>query len=672
MLPTVWVESQRMGEDYTHVLQPFQLGPVALPNRLVRTAHGTGLASSRIGPELIAFHLARARGGVGLTILEATSVHPSGNSPTGMRSWDDSAIAGYEALRTALAGHQMRLMAQLFHGGYTAPPVDGGAPWSASAIPAPDSGIVAVAMSEDQIAELIEAFAAAARRAVAGGLDGIEIHAGHGYLIGQFLSALTNRRDDRYGGSPENRGRLLAEILQAVRREVPQEIPVGVRVSASDEADGGQTVADTTALVIELAGARMIDFLDVSLGSRYAYHRVIGGMEQPRGYELELATPVTRAVSVPTIVAGRITTLAQADEIIRSGQADLVSITRATIADPDLVVKSRRGHGAQVRPCIACNDGCVGGLHGPEHRVGCTVNPRAGREHGAQEIASPAQLSGQIMVLGGGPSGMEAARVAAQAGAAVALYEATAELGGQLRLARRAPHRSEIGKIADWLEAELHRLGVDVHLGQAISPHEAAELSSGPIVVATGSRPRRDGRQTRRPAIVLEGTGLRHVGTSWDVFEGTHALGRDVLVFDDVGHYEAIAVVEKVIAAGDRATLATSLPRLGARLEYSHVDEAVKRRLTSERFSFMPDVALHRITESSVELGSVWGDDRRSLPADAVVLVCHNEASGQPFRDVLRSRSHVAGDAVSPRFLTTAIAEGQRAAIEACRALVSG
>jgi NADPH-dependent 2,4-dienoyl-CoA reductase/sulfur reductase-like enzyme len=223
----------------------------------------------------------------------------------------------------------------------------------------------------------------------------------------------------------------------------------------------------------------------------------------------------------------------------------------------------------------------------------------------------------------------------------VALYEATAELGGQLRLARQAPHRSEIGRIADWFEHELERLGVDVRLGQAISPQAAAGLQSGPIIVATGSRPGRDCLQTRLPAIVPEGTALRHVSTSWDVFEGTHALGRHVLVFDDVGHYEAIAVVEKVIAAGDRAILATSLPRLGARLEYSHVDEAVKRRLTSERFSFLPDVALHRITESSVELSSVWGGDRRSLSADAVVLVCHNQPSGQPFRDVLGSPSYM-------------------------------
>lgn len=648
--------------EYALALSPLRLGEVELPNRIVRTAHGTGMGSAVIGDDLIAFHVARADGGTGCTILEATSVHPSGHSPTGMRSWDDSAIDGYVRLKRALAGRPMRVMVQLFHGGFTAPPIGGGAAWSASTIPSPDTGVAGIAMSHSQIDEVVAAFAAAARRAMLGGLDGVEIHAGHGYLLGQFLSPLTNHRDDDYGRTPEGRRRFLLEVMRATRSAVPAGFPVGVRVSAADGLDGGLEVADTSSVVGALEAEGLIDFVDISYGSRYAYDQIIGGAEQEHGYELQHANPIADAAGVPAIVAGRIRTLQQAEQILRDGHAALVSMVRATIADPDLLAKSVRGAARQVRPCIGCNQGCVGGLHGPSGRLGCVVNPMIGNEKRPVSVVAVTD-DRPVVVIGGGPCGMEAARVAATAGRRVVLHEATEALGGQLTFARRAPHRADIGEIADWHAAELDRLGVDVRLGSSVTPEDAAALDASAIVVATGSRPRRDGFQMRSPARLAPGADLPHVHTSWDVFGGACRLTGHVVVVDDVGHYEGVAVAEQLLDQGATVTLVSSLARMAPLLQASHVDEAVKRRLLGPGFSFEPDVVLAQVTPTDVTVATVWNGHEQTIPADAVVLVTHNVATGAAFADRLTgSAVHIAGDALSPRFLQIAIAEGHAAA----------
>jgi 2,4-dienoyl-CoA reductase-like NADH-dependent reductase (Old Yellow Enzyme family) len=644
------------GSPYGHVLSPIRIKDVEIPNRIVRTAHGTGFAEGGIGPDFIAYHEARARGGVGLTILEIASVHPTAQG--GIKAWDDSVLTGYADLLKALRPYPMKIFQQLFHGGRQFVPPDGGPPWSASPMPSPGTGEMPLAMSLSQIDEMVAGFASAAARVVKAGLDGVEIHAGHGYLICQFLSPYTNHREDDYGGSFENRLRFLRQILEAVRSEVRDAIPVGVRISADECIDGGLVVADSIRIAQTLEAAGLIDFLNVSLGSLMNYTKVIGGNDEPLGYELPMSVPVARSVKVPAIVAGRIKSLAQADQIIRDGDADLVGMVRALIADPELVSKSARGEESRVRPCIGCNQGCVGRYGG---HLGCTVNALVGRE--AEVVIRPAAERRRVVVVGGGPAGMESARVASLRGHDVTLFEATASLGGQLRLARLSPLRGEMGEIADWLALELAQLGVEIHLGIAAAASDVLNIEPHAVIVATGSRPRRDGYQIAIPLSPIPGAGLPHVKTSWDIFVDGAGRARSAVVFDDVGHYEAIAVAEQLLEAGLHVTLVTRLPRIAPLLEPARMEGTVKRRLMPRDFDFVVDAGLLGIEPGRVIVGSLYGGPSRSVPAELVVMVGAN----LPARDLADqlagrvSQVELVGDARGPRFLQLAMAEGFRA-----------
>lgn len=642
--------------QYSHVLSPIRIKNVDIPNRVVRAAHGTGLAQGGINPDFIAYHEARARGGVGLTILEIASVHPT--APAGIAAWNDSVLDGYAQLTKVLRRYPMKIFQQLFHGGRQFVPPDGGPPWSATPIPSPVTGALPIEMSKAQIDEVVAGFAGAAARVLKAGLDGVEIHGGHGYLVAQFLSPYTNHREDGYGGSPENRLRFLREILEAVRREIKDEIPVGVRISADECVDGGMTVADAIAIAQSLEKAGLIDFLDVSLGSLMNYTKVIGGNDEPLGYQLPMSVPVARSVKVPTIVVGRIKSLAQADRIIATGEADMVAMVRATIADPELVAKTARGEAHLVRPCIGCNQGCVGRYGG---RLGCTVNALVGRE--ARPVTAP-NARRRVVIVGGGPSGMESARVAAERGHDVVLFEAAGELGGQLRFARRSPLRSEMGEIADWLTAEIDRLGVDVRLGVTATVEEVLRTKPDVVVVAAGSTPRRDGFQIADPLRKLRGSDLPHVRTSWDILGGPALATRSAVVFDDIGHYEAIAAAEQLLDAGAHVTFVTRLPRMTPLLEPPRMEATVKRRLMPRRFELIVDARLEAIDREKVEIVSLYGGPAQSVAADLVVLVGANRPE-RALADALRphvAELRVVGDALGPRFLQAAIADGFHAA----------
>ncbi|NNM78074.1 hypothetical protein HJG53_14300 [Sphingomonas sp. ID1715] len=358
-------------------LEPISIAGVVVPNRVVRTAHSTHFGAGGIDASLIDYHVERARGGVGLTILEIAGVHPT--CPSSICNFDDSIIDGYAQLMAAVRPHGMRMFQQLWHAGHNGVPLGGGTPWSSCDLPSPVLGVVPIAMSKAQIDEVVAAFAAAARRCKEGGIDGVELHASHGYLPQQFMSRMLNRREDEYGGSFENRMRFTVEVLSAIREEVGSDYPVGVRLSP-EIVEGGMTPEETAQAARYLEERGLIDFLDVSMGGYFAFPNMIGGMFEPAGYELPTSAPVTAAVKVPRIVTGRFRTLEEVSQVISEGTADLVGMTRAHIADAAIVRKTREGRQAEIRPCIACNQGCVGMLLGPERRMGCTVNPYIGRE----------------------------------------------------------------------------------------------------------------------------------------------------------------------------------------------------------------------------------------------------------------------------------------------------
>ena len=650
----------------THVHTPINLGPVALKNRVVRTAHATNLGAGTMNDALIGYHLARAEGGVGLSIIEILSVHPS--TPATLNVFIPDIGDAYRKLVAAVRPHGMKLFQQLWHGGHNALPLDGSPPWSASDVPSPTTGVTPVPMTQAMIDEIVAAYADTARKCEEWGLDGVEIHCAHGYLPAQFLSPNANRRSDGYGGSFENRLRFLREVVAAVRQAVSVNFAVGVRV-APDQSAGGIGVEDVQRAVQALEDEHLIDFVDVSLGDYHAFPKLIGGMHEPMGYEMPTSAPIARAARTPAIVTGRFRTLEEADQIIRLGDANLVALTRAHIADPQLVNKTLAGHPEQVRPCIACNQGCVGGLLGPAARMGCTVNPAIGAENSLDDTRlTPVATPRRVLVVGGGPAGMEAARVAALRGHTVTLAEAADDLGGTLRIAARAPQRHGIADIAVWLEQEVYRLGVDVRLSTYLSADDIRSLAPDAVILATGSLPRMDGIQLSHPGEPIAGIARPHVLSSWDLLlERPPRPVKSAVVIDDVGHYEGIAAAEHLLAQGAEVHFVTRHAAFAHQMEAALSAEPALQRFARGRFTLHLRTRALAIGQNDVELLPAYlpagGPGAFRVPAERVVFISHNAPNRELASELAASGIplQVIGDANAPRFLPVAIREGRLA-----------
>lgn len=608
---------------YPQVFRPLQIGDCTVPNRIVRTAHSTGAA----GDELIAYHEARARGGVGLAIIEIAGV--TVDSPTVIPVYSDEVVRWYEELSTRMHVHGTQVFQQLWHGG-TASQRGPGRPIGPSPIPNAMVGITPRRMSTGEIADMIAAFAAAAKRVEAGGLDGIELHAAHGYLLGSFLSPATNQRDDAYGGSLRNRVRFVREVLHAIRAEVRPGFPVGIRISGDEFIEGGIDHVEAEAIARELESE--LDFLDVSMGSYWRFHKFLSTLDDPLGYEVDNNEKVTRMVGVPTIVTGRIMTLDHADHILGSGIADMVSIVRAMIADPELVVKARQGREDEIRPCIGTSMGCVAQLM-TAGRIQCVVNVAAGRETVVPfETPGPAEVAKRVLVVGGGPAGMEAARTAALRGHEVDLFEMTGALGGQVRMAASVPPRSDLEAITRWQAGELDRLGVRVHLRTPVDPDLIVEAAPDEVIVATGSTPKPVGFQLSAPSRPVPGADLPHVATSWEVlgFGGRARVAGRAVVYDDTGTFEAISVTDKLLAAGVEVTIISRHEQLGATIPFPPATvEASRERLFAAGVRFVPAMALRRITESEVTAIGLGLGRERSFEADTVCIVTYHDLNDE-------------------------------------------
>jgi 2,4-dienoyl-CoA reductase-like NADH-dependent reductase (Old Yellow Enzyme family) len=646
--------------SFTHVHKQIRINNVEIKNRIVRSAHGTNCGNGRISDDLIAYHEARARGDVGLTIIELIAVHPT--SIQWLPGWDPTFGDGYRKMVDVIRPHGMKLFQQIWHGGANGLPL--GTPlWSASDIASPVIGVVPIPMTKNMIDEVVDSYAKTARRCQEWGIDGVEIHCAHGYLPAQFLSPATNRREDDYGGSFENRVRFILEVVTAVRHAVKGDYPVGVRV-APDLVERSLAPDDLLRAVRILEDRNLIDFVDVSVGNYLTFDKMIGGMHEQVGYELPTSIPISRHVKSAAMLSGRFRTLDDADLVIRSGDADMVVMTRATIADPALVNKSLVGAATRVRPCIGCNQGCVSAFM-LTRRMGCVVNPAVGFEQTiGDDFLTRAVPPKKILVIGGGVAGMEASRVAALRGHRVTLAEAYANLGGTLNIASMAPTRHGLKDIAIWQENEVYAAGVDVRLNTYMDLENVLAENPDAVIIATGAAPRKDGIQLSHLTDPIKGIDRSNVISTNDLFTGQHGpLGKTALVIDDVGHYKAIAAAEELLSRGLSVSFITRHTAFAPNVEWALMVEPALRRMSKGKFNWLTRMRAIAIGDGFATIGPTYlavGDSQTTVPADTLVFVSLNRPN-QDLYHALTARgmpvSHI-GDAQSPRFLDAAIREG--------------
>src|SRR5215468_7235884 len=476
---------------FEHLFTPLRIGPVTAPNRVVCGAHFTMFSEPAsvfgepgyFGARLGRYLADRARGGAGVIIAGQAQVHPTTayQMPNNAAAWRAEAVPHFRRLTEQVHAHGALAFLQLAHNGG----VNQG-PWSKLPAWAPSEVANSLeppkALEPAEIAELVEHFARSARHAADGGFDGIEVHGAHGYLIHEFLSPRHNRRRDVYGGDLEHRMRFAVEVLEAVRAAVGARVAVGLRLVGDEETgSGGLTAADAAEIGARLEQRGLVDFLNVSVG--VSGIGMVRPLYVPHGCGVYAARAVKDAVQrTPVFAVHRILTPEEAEDILARGDADAVTVVRALIADPEWAAKAARGASAAIRRCTGCNQGCYGSLT-QGLPITCVTNPAVGRdaELGLGTL-QPAERAKRVVVIGGGPAGLEAGWVAAARGHHVTLLERGDELGGKIRLAQRLPGRSELADFADWRAGECARRGVDVRLRHAATAESVLALAPDAVV----------------------------------------------------------------------------------------------------------------------------------------------------------------------------------------------
>lgn len=638
-----------MGE-FRHLFTPLQIGSFTVRNRIVSTPHYTAFVDDDglPGARAIAYWVSKARGGIGLIQSHVHGIHWS----IGDTFAQPAATKKFAAVTEAVHAEGAKFVGQLWH-----PGAQGGAafssPWAPSNVTQPDSWASPHAMTIEETREVIAGYARGATVLREAGVDGAEIHGAHGYLITQFLSPLSNKRDDEYGGDFERRMTFALEIIEAIRSNVGRDWTVGMRISGDEMTDGGYTSEDFMRMVPFLTAGGQLDYLSVSVGTYRSKDTVIAPSYYPNGAFVYLAAMAKEVLDIPVICIGRINDPVMAEQILENRQADLVGMTRANICDPELPRKAREGRLDEIRHCLACNEGCWGHVE-TLRPINCAFNPSVGREEYWGEIRRTADPK-KVVVVGGGPAGCEAARVASTAGHAVTLFEAGAELGGQTLIAAKGPGRSDWGEVGRYFSSELQRLGVNVRLNTAASAQKILALEPDHIIVATGGRP--------KVPDSIEGIELPHVVQAWDVLNGEVSTGQRVLVIDDEHHIQAANVAELLGSQGKHVELVTREFQVGAQIE-PNTRMATLRRLGPCGVTVSPTTWVRSISPGKATLYHFYSEQEREEEFDTVVLACGIDPENRLFRELSEHHLSVkaAGDCSGPGRLEMATFQGHLAA----------
>jgi 2,4-dienoyl-CoA reductase-like NADH-dependent reductase (Old Yellow Enzyme family) len=638
-----------------------------MPNRIFSSGHLTHFAENNLPSERHKnYYEARAKGGLGMITMEVQSVSRHCWPVTTLCFADtDAIIEPYKMISDAVHPYGTKIFAQLWHNGHNTHSKISNLPvQSCSPVPGPFVNEVPKELEEEEIQEIVEQYAQAALRLKKGGFDGVEIHAGHGYLPQQFLSPFSNLRTDKYGGSLENRMRFSVEIIDAVRRTVGEDFVVGLRTSGDELVECGIHLPEMLEVYQGWEETGQVDFLHVTIGNYKTGGVAIPPMGTPPRPFVWMAAEAKQVVDIPVFTVIKITDPQTAEEIIANNEADMVAMTRATICDPELPNKAKEGREDEIRLCMNCNEGCWGRCE-EFNPITCAQNPEAGRE-GELRIL-PASSRKQVMIVGGGLAGMTAARVAAEKGHEVVLYEKAEELGGQILVASKAPLRGDLMEAVRNLEKDLARLSVPIELGAEVTEQMVLEKNPDHVVVATGARPiTQPTADVVGPDMAVEIHPEAHVVSAWHVLSGEEETGDRVLIYDVQPHVQGFSVADYLSGQGKEVEILA----MGMRMGWSAFDADGPTILTHFMSLFMKNVKFTFLTAlKSAQPGHciVFNPANfveREIPCDTLVLSYWRKADDSLYKALkgkVKGLTRV-GDAVAPRYMLQAVYEGYMAA----------